>query len=137
MGKQAMGTVAMNQYELMNSLIYSLVYPQKPMVKTRVLDLINFDQVPGGQNATLAVMSYSAYDIEDAIILNKSSLDRGFGRCMVLRKHQTSLRRYPNGAQDTIHAPPDLNQFSRGVKDSRYQRYDKLDVDVARRDEER
>jgi DNA-directed RNA polymerase III subunit RPC2 len=32
MGKQAMGTVAMNQYELMNSLIYSLVYPQKPMV---------------------------------------------------------------------------------------------------------
>mmetsp|Transcript_38743 Transcript_38743/g.50119 ORF Transcript_38743/g.50119 Transcript_38743/m.50119 type:complete len:1149 (-) Transcript_38743:193-3639(-) len=129
MGKQAMGTVAMNQYELMNSLIYSLVYPQKPMVKTRVLDLINFDQVPGGQNATLAVMSYSGYDIEDAIILNKASLDRGFGRCMVLRKHQTSLRRYPNGAQDENHGPPDTAQFAKGAEDSRYQRYSKLDID--------
>ena len=129
MGKQAMGTVAMNQYELMSSLIYSLVYPMKPMVKTRVLDLVNFDKVPGGQNATLAVMSYSAYDIEDAIVLNKASLDRGFGRCMVLRKHQTSLRRYPNGAQDENHGPPDLSQFAKGAEDPRYQRYGKLDID--------
>ena len=45
-------------------------------------------QVPGGQNASIAVMSYSGYDIEDAIVLNKGSLDRGFGRCMVFRKHQ-------------------------------------------------
>ena len=101
----------------------------KPMVKSRVLDLVNFDKVPGGQNATLAVMSYSAYDIEDAIILNKASLDRGFGRCMVLRKHQTSLRRYPNGAQDENHGPPDPSQFAKGIEDPRYQRYGKLDID--------
>lgn len=44
-------------------------------------------QVPGGQNASIAVMSYSGYDIEDAIVLNRGSLDRGFGRCMVFRKH--------------------------------------------------
>jgi DNA-directed RNA polymerase III subunit RPC2 len=93
------------------------------------LDLVNFDKVPGGQNATLAVMSYSAYDIEDAIILNKASLDRGFGRCMVLRKHQTSLRRYPNGAQDENHGPPDPSQFAKGIEDPRYQRYGKLDID--------
>lgn len=45
-------------------------------------------QVPGGQNASIAVMSYSGYDIEDAVVLNRGSLDRGFGRCMVFRKHQ-------------------------------------------------
>ncbi len=44
------------------------------MVKTRTLDLINFDSVPGGQNASLAVMSYSGYDIEDAVVLNRCSL---------------------------------------------------------------
>lgn len=89
MAKQAMGCVAMNQYVRMDGLLYSLVYPQKPMVKSRTLDLIDFDNIPGGQNACIAVMSYSGYDIEDAIILNKSSIDRGFGRCMVLKKHQT------------------------------------------------
>eukprot|EP00605_Chrysophyceae_sp_TOSAG23-4_P001848 GSChrysophyteH1.ASY1.ANO1.2040.1 assembled CDS len=82
MGKQAIGTTAMNQYERFDSLLYTMIYPQKPMVKTRTLDLINFDKVPGGQNASLAVMSYSGYDIEDAVILNRGSIDRGFGRCM-------------------------------------------------------
>ena len=93
MGKQAMGSVSTNQYERMDSLLYSLVYPQKPMVKSRILDLVQFDALPGGCNATLAVMSYSGYDIEDAIVLNKASLDRGFMRCVVVKKHQASIRR--------------------------------------------
>jgi DNA-directed RNA polymerase III subunit RPC2 len=100
MAKQAMGTVALNQYERMDGLIYSLVYPQKPLVKSRTLDILDFDNIPGGQNAVIAVMSYSGYDIEDAVVLNKAAIDRGFGRCMVLRKHQTSIRRYANGSMD-------------------------------------
>ena len=56
MGKQAIGTTAINQYERFDTLLYAMIYPQKPMVKSRTLDLINFDQVPGGQNASLAVM---------------------------------------------------------------------------------
>ena len=47
-------------------------------------------------------MSYSGYDIEDAIILNKSSLDRGFGRAMYIRRYQTDIKKYYNGATDII-----------------------------------
>lgn len=59
--------------------MYLLAYPQRPMVKTKTIELIDFEKLPAGQNATVAVMSYSGYDIEDALVLNKASLDRGEG----------------------------------------------------------
>jgi len=79
-----------------------MVYPQQPMVKTRTIELIKYDKLPAGQNATVAVMSYSGYDIEDALVLNKASCDRGFGRCQVFRKYSTQLRKYPNRSADRI-----------------------------------
>ncbi len=129
MGKQAIGGIALNQYTRMDGLIYTMIYPMKPMVKTRTLDLIDFDQLPGGQNACIAVMAYSGYDIEDAVVLNKASIDRGFGRCMVLRKHQTNIRRYANGAMDRTCGPPDPSQFTDGEEDKRYARYRAIDKD--------
>lgn len=129
MSKQAMGAIGINQYERMDGLIYSLVYPQKPMVKSRTLDLVGFDEIPAGQNSVIAVMSYSGYDIEDAVILNKASIDRGFGRCMVFKKHQTSIRRYMNGTIDRTVGPPSASDFPDGENDKRYQRYKAIDND--------
>jgi len=74
--------------------------------------LSRYDELPGGQNAIVAVMSYSGYDIEDALILNQSSLDRGYGRCCVVRKHAVGLRRYPNGTCDRVCRPPSLSEGS-------------------------
>src|ERR1700712_5381480 len=97
MGKQAIGAIAYNQLNRIDTLLYLMVYPQQPMVKTKTIELIGYDRLPAGQNATVAVMSFSGYDIEDALILNKASLDRGYGRCQVFRKNATLLRKYPNG----------------------------------------
>ncbi|EXJ92261.1 DNA-directed RNA polymerase III subunit RPC2 [Capronia epimyces CBS 606.96] len=105
MGKQAIGFIANNQFLRIDTLLYLMVYPQKPLVKTRTIELVKYDQLPAGQNATVAVMSYSGYDIEDALVLNKASVDRGFGRCQVLRKYPVSLKLYANGSKDTVEGP--------------------------------
>ncbi|KAL1131980.1 hypothetical protein AAG570_011591, partial [Ranatra chinensis] len=108
MGKQAMGTIGYNQQNRIDTLMYNLVYPQAPMVRSRALELVNFDKLPAGQNATVAVMSYSGYDIEDALILNKASIDRGFGRCLVYRNSKCTLKQYSNQTYDKI-LPPMLD----------------------------
>ncbi|KAF3814496.1 hypothetical protein GH733_017654 [Mirounga leonina] len=105
MGKQAMGTIGYNQRNRIDTLMYLLAYPQKPMVKTKTIELIEFEKLPAGQNATVAVMSYSGYDIEDALILNKASLDRGFGRCLVYKNAKCTLKRYTNQTFDKVMGP--------------------------------
>ena len=105
MGKQAMGTIGLNQKNRIDTLMYNLVYPMRPMVKSRTIELINFEEMPAGQNAIVAVMSYSGYDIEDAIILNRSSLDRGYGRCLVYRNAKSTMKRYANQTADRILGP--------------------------------
>jgi DNA-directed RNA polymerase III subunit RPC2 len=104
MGKQAIGAIGYNQLRRIDTLLFLMVYPQRPMVKSRTIELIQYDKLPAGQNATVAVMSYSGYDIEDALVLNKASCDRGFGRCQVFKKYSVPLRRYLNNNKEIINA---------------------------------
>ena len=96
MGKQAVGTIAMNQWDRFDTLLFLMVYPHKPLVTSATLDLIDFDNVPAGQNAVVAVVSGNAYDIEDATIWNRASFDRGYGRSHVLRSQSCTIKSYPN-----------------------------------------
>ncbi|GAA5973592.1 hypothetical protein JCM11641_007140 [Rhodosporidiobolus odoratus] len=123
MGKQAIGAIAHNQLNRIDTLLYLMVYPQTPMCRTRTIELVGYDQLPAGQNAMVAVMSYSGYDIEDALILNRASVDRGFGRCQVFRKYVTMLKRYPNGLYDRLADPP------KGENGEVMPRYGILDTD--------
>lgn len=59
MGKQAMGNIAYNQLNRMDTLLYLLAYPQRPLLTTRTIELVGYDRLGAGQNATVAVMSYS------------------------------------------------------------------------------
>ena len=96
MGKQAIGAIGYNQLNRIDTLLYLMVYPQTPMVRTKAIELVGYDKLPAGQNAMVAVMSFSGYDIEDALVLNKASIDRGFGRCQVFRKYAATIKKYPN-----------------------------------------
>jgi DNA-directed RNA polymerase III subunit RPC2 len=110
MGKQAMGNIAFNQQQRLDTVLYLLSYAQKPMVRTRTIELIGFNELPAGANASIAVMSYSGYDIEDALVLNKAALDRGYGRCAVMRKQTASARKYPNQTGDRFEYPTTVHK---------------------------
>uniref|UniRef100_A0A0E0GNX9 DNA-directed RNA polymerase n=2 Tax=Oryza TaxID=4527 RepID=A0A0E0GNX9_ORYNI len=88
-----------------HSLLYLLVYAQRPLLTTKTIELVGYDKLGAGQNATVAVMSYSGYDIEDAIVMNKSSLDRGFGRCIAMKKYTVTKEKYEGGYSDRIVKP--------------------------------
>ncbi|KAJ3402281.1 DNA-directed RNA polymerase [Chytriomyces confervae] len=125
MGKQAMGAIAYNQLNRIDTLLYFLCYPMQPMVKTRTIEMIGFDKLPAGQNAIVAVMSYSGYDIEDALVMNKASLDRGFGRCQVMRKYASMVKAYPNRTYDRLCIPPAEQQNQNQL----IGKFDALDID--------
>jgi DNA-directed RNA polymerase subunit B' len=84
------------------SLLY---YPQIPLVKTIMHDLSNYDKHPSGQNVTIAVLSYEGYNMEDAIVVNKGSIDRGLGRSTYFRPVVTEQLRYSGGLIDEIAVP--------------------------------
>ena len=54
-----------------------LHYGQMPLVKSRYLEHINHEENPYGVNAIVAIMSYSGYNVEDAVLLNRASVERG------------------------------------------------------------
>jgi len=105
MGKQAIGTMGYNQLNRFDTILYLMVYPQIPLVKTITIELVNYDKLPAGQNASVAIMSFSGYDIEDAVIMNKASLDRGFGRVMVKKRYQEELKKSSAGLNEYRKCP--------------------------------
>ena len=135
MGKQAIGTVGLNQLTRCDvSPMNVLVYPHKPLVRSRVLDFVKFEHLGAGQNAIVAVCSFTGYDIEDAIVLNRASVDRGFGRVSIYRKYTTAVRNHCNHTTDMLATPPRRDDpLHAHIDDARWaqksQRYRALGLD--------
>lgn len=102
MGKQAVGHIATNVKRRFDSAILQLNYTQRPIAASKTLDIIKYNQIPSGFNAMVAVMSYSGYDIEDAVILNQGSVDRGMARVEVYKTNTVVLKKYSNGQSERL-----------------------------------
>jgi len=105
MAKQAVGLYASNFMLRFDSRGHFLHYPQRPIVQTRFLDAIGYNARPSGQNFIIAVLSFTGYNMEDAIIMNRSSVERGLARSTFYREYSTEELKYAGGQRDRIEIP--------------------------------
>uniref|UniRef100_A0A915PND6 DNA-directed RNA polymerase subunit beta n=1 Tax=Setaria digitata TaxID=48799 RepID=A0A915PND6_9BILA len=91
MGKQTMGVPIHTWDYRADSKMYLLQFPQNPIVKPDPYEKYGIDEYPLGTNACVAVISYTGYDMEDAMVINKSSYERGFAHGSVIKVERVNL----------------------------------------------
>ncbi len=105
MGKQTMGTPSTSLSHRTDNKLYRIQSPQTPLVRPMLHNKYSFDDYPNGTNAVVAVISYTGYDMEDAMILNKSSHERGFGYGSIYKSYVIDLKAESSNSR----GPPTLH----------------------------
>ncbi len=103
--KQALGFYISNFLLRMDMDTNLLHTPQAPVVQTIMHSISKYEKHPAGQNLTIAILSYKGYNMEDAIVLNRASIERGLGRSTYYRPSIAEELRYSGGLVDEVGIP--------------------------------
>ncbi len=120
-GKQAMGVYTSNYNLRMDKTAYVLNYPTRPLVDTRMMNMIQLNKIPSGTNVIVAIMTHTGYNQEDSILVNKASLDRGLFIATIYHTEKDEDKQKINGDEE-IRCKPDRTK-TKGMK---FGNYDKV-----------
>lgn len=119
MAKQALGVYSTNFQQRVDSRSHILHYPQVPLAETAMMDMMGYKLRPSGQNYVVAVLSFEGYNMEDALVFNKASIERGLGRSTFFRIYEAECRQYLGGLKDKFTLP---EAGTRGYRGEQYYR---------------
>lgn len=106
MGKQSLGPYHSNYDTRWETTARVLAFPSRPMFETQMNELIGLGSLPAGQTVTLAFMTYTGYNQEDSVIINKGAIDRGLFRS-VMYKSYVVIETGPNkNVKEKFERPP-------------------------------
>jgi DNA-directed RNA polymerase subunit B' len=100
---QAIGAPVDNFLVRTDTKFNILMYSQRPIVQTKTDNILKFH--PYGQNIVVAVMCWEGFNLNDAVVINKSSVERGMFRSFYFRTYETTRKRYWGGQEDIIGIP--------------------------------
>ncbi|MBS3089303.1 DNA-directed RNA polymerase subunit B'' [Candidatus Pacearchaeota archaeon] len=101
--KQSLGIYSANYLVRLDTDVSILHYPQKPIVRSFVYDTL--EVYPAGQNIVVAIMPFEGFNMEDAVVLNRASVERGMGRSTYFRPYTATELQYAGGLADEIVVP--------------------------------
>lgn len=120
MGKQAMGMYVTNYDQRMDKTAYVLTYPMRPLVDTRIMNLMKLTEVPAGSQVIVAIMTHTGYNQEDSILFNEGSVKRGLFQATILTTVKDEDKKIHG--DEEIRCQPDKTR-TKGMK---YANYDKV-----------
>jgi DNA-directed RNA polymerase II subunit RPB2 len=116
--KQAMGVYVTNYASRMDKTAYVLNCPARPLVDTRIMELIHVNEIPSGFNCIVAIMSHTGYNQEDSLLFNKGSVERGLFQATVFHTEKDEDKQKINGDEE-IRCKPDSTK-TKGMKFANY-----------------
>ena len=125
MGKQAMGVYALNYRERFDAMSHVLCYPQEPFVSPFASKFYGLQSMPSGQNIIVAIATYTGYNQEDSIMINRGAIERGLFRSVFYRTYKDEEKKNQNSGEEERFCKPD----SSTTKQMRHGNYDKIGAD--------
>jgi DNA-directed RNA polymerase II subunit RPB2 len=116
--KQAMGIYVTNYENRMDKTAYVLNYPTRPLVDTRIMNMIQLNKIPSGTNVIVAIMTHTGYNQEDSLLINQGSIDRGIALVTVYHTEKDEDKQKINGDEE-IRCKPDASK-TKGMKFGNY-----------------